>query len=231
MLDYKKAISRVQRLLDERPKDVKAEDKVDETYLQLQLSATLMFLRQCQAENEELSSRITNLEHVVKNANWFLGNFGFGVVGSGYGAAYTHKSLTPCACGKRPQLQYVPDEKKWCVMCSKCYLMTDNYPKIKDAVSTWINKKFTETSLMLHEKLTMETVDEDGLMELAQKVCEVAAEDYIEGGPLTRDTLKKFFRSSPLMLGTNGDAVIERLNKIIDEKKPEKEGTKKAGVA
>ena len=33
------------------------------------------------------------------------------------------------------------------------------------------------------------------------------------------------------MLGTNGEAVIEKLNKIIDEKKTEKEGTKKAGVA
>ena len=196
MLDYKKGLNRVQKLLDSRPQEVPDEDKTEENYLKLQLGATLSFIRQCELEREDLVSKINNLEHVVTNANWFLGNFGFGVVGSGYGAAYTHKSLTPCSCGKRPQIQYVPEEKAWCVMCSKCYLMTANYPKIKDAVSAWINKKFTETSMMLHEKLTMETVDEGGLMELAQKVCEVAAEDYIEGGSLTRDTLKKFFRSS-----------------------------------
>ena len=227
-MDYKKAIDRVQKLIDSRPKEVSEADKVDENYLKLQLGATISFIKHCQKENDYLLSKISNLSHTVKNANWFLGNFGFGVIGSGFGAAYTHKSLTPCSCGHRAQLQYVPEEKMWCVLCPKCFLMTGNYPKIKDAVKAWINKDFTETSLMLNEPLTVQTVDNEGLMELARRVCQVTADDYVEGGPLTRESLKTFFRSSPLMLGTDGDAVINKLDKIIEEKKAKQEEKERA---
>ena len=222
MQDCKRVMDKLQRLLDERP-EPEEENRTEENFLRLGIANAI----QCIKEQEEIrltdERRIRNLHDVISNFDIFIANFGFRKVGIGFGAAYTHKNLPYCRCGKQPQIQYVAEDKEWCVICTNCFLMTAQYKKIRDAMKAWHDQEFTETSLMLQNKLTMETVDNDALAELAKAVCTVAAEDYIDSTSQSKESLRKFFQCSPLMMGANGDAVIDRLDKICEEKRKEKE--------
>ena len=221
MYDLDRTIEKLQKLLDERP-EPDEEHRTEENNLRLRLANAIGCIKECKQirDNDEL--QIKNQRKVIRNLDRFIGNFGFKKVNTGYNGCFYHNGLPYCDCGNVPQIVYVEDDDEWCVMCQKCYLMTAQYKKIKDAMKAWGNSEFTETSLMLHKPLTKENVDDDGLMDLAKAICETAAEDYIEGTDRTKESLKKFFLTSHLMLGADGEAALKNLDKISEERRMEK---------
>lgn len=183
------------------------------------ISGALALVKRHRKDNDELALQIRTHEKAIANLDKLIANFGFKRVWTGVSGMYTSRFLRGCKCGHEPYVQEVCDTKNWIVLCNKCYLRTEEHQKIKDAIKAWNDGCYTETSLMLQTKLTKDTVDEQGLTELAIKVCEMAADDYVGGTVQSRESLKKFFRASPIMMGADGDAMIENLDAKIAKKK------------
>ena len=218
MLEYEDAVSRVQKLIDMRPKEVPAEYAAAEYHIKRELNSTIAFIRKCEAAERYDKETISSLRNMIKRLDKFLEGLNFRRLKGGYSVAITHKHVKKCKCGKTPLIKYYLEEQTWYMACD-CGLQTDTYTGIKDAMVAWQNGEFTEASVMLQNPLTIENVDNDGLMDLAKKVCEVAAEDYIDGSKGMKESLKSFFRTSPLMLGADGDAAIKKLDEISEEKR------------
>ena len=229
MNEFEVIINKLQDIIDSKRQEVPEEQWTvtppvinrEQQREQAKLTSILLVLKRKKEEAKKAEIEIAKLKNTNKNYNRFITNFGFSKSGHGAAERFVHRSLPYCQCGKQPIIQYVVDYGKWCVLCQKCYLMTENFDRIKDAMKAWQMKQFTETSLMLQNKLTRENVDDSGLTALAQEVCKVAAEDYIDSTSQSRKDLRKFFLESPLMLGTDGDAVIKKLEKISEEKRKE----------
>ena len=212
-------VERLKAVLDSRP-EVADEDKVDENYMRLQLKTAINFMQQQEAALKRERTRVTRAVKVINSLGKFIANFGFRKVGEVYGEDYTHNSLSGClCCGHQPVIQessYVTGN--WLVKCPKCDLMTDPKPKIVGAIKAWNNKEFSEASVMFNRRYSKETLDENGMMELAQEACRIAADDYRDGNASMREDITKFLQTSDFLMRIDRDALIEELEKEVAEK-------------
>lgn len=163
-------------------------------------------IRRLKLKISQLDSRLATLDRLLR---------ALGFVGDPKTARFLHAKLKRCACGRPPMVQEaVYDEGKWLVICPHCVLRTEAYSRVYDAMKAWNAGELTEASRMLQRPLGAAEADDIGAVDLAHSVVREAVEEW-QGtkDPGRKKELEKFFRTSPMMLGTDPEVILDALNK------------------
>lgn len=139
-------------------------------------------------------------------------------------------SLLCPICGKEPETEPAKfDDGQWVCVCHRCLLSTDPRESPEEAEKDFIDGKFSKMTMTINRPQT--EPDPDGLIALCAAVVKMAADDYrtelriwkMNRGSngkgrvgLHAERLEEFFRSSPLMMDLEGNGIIERLRREVD---------------
>ena len=101
--------------------------------------------------------------------------------GQGPSVVFTHKRAKACRCGKAPQIEaYMYKPRTWITICPKCAIRTELADTPIDAVRKWNREEYSELTWLTMEKLTKETLDPVGAVNLAEAMKKQAVRDLID---------------------------------------------------
>ena len=96
------------------------------------------------------------------------------------GSEFTSDRAKPCKCGKKPIFEpddYAPG--KWIAICKDCAQRTPGVNNPLVALRMWNEGTRTELSMLLRDKLTAESVDTEGVVNLLSAVKQQAVADLM----------------------------------------------------
>ena len=89
-------------------------------------------------------------------------------------------TIRPCRCGGMPRLYpYNYKEGYWVVQCPKCFARTIAQDTPEKAVKAWRLGVFTKSTKLCLKKLTLKTVDINGVINLVGAIGTRAVEDLM----------------------------------------------------
>lgn len=169
---------------------------------------------------------------------------------------YMKHGVKKCMCGADPVFeQYAGDDDasghrripatEFVAICPKCELRMEGQGSLEFCEEQWNAGHFSEASLLVHERLDVDALDEQAWIAMAGKIINDMSDEAVDliirkhelqkqlDDPLCNDnrreilytTYKKyradlikmtnFFRYSPLMMNRDGDAVMSDIRKRV----------------